>query len=388
MLSVLIIHPEGNSFNNPSMKSLIDLLVDRNVLVAIYHERSIAPMPKYKGVQYISWGRLLGRLKNFFKNKFLLIYPLILISYIERLRFNRSFDLIIGVDREGLIEAHIFSEIYKKPYVFISFEIMFGSETSRRFKEIERTVSKNVSHWFVQDNQRASILCVENGLNINDCTTIPLASKGGGAASTKRLRDNLGIPIFKKVAILMGSLSDWTMSIEIIKSVIQWPDDWCIIVHDRYGQTQQYIEKIDLNIIDLVGHKLFISNECSEHIDNMSYILSGIDLGFAFYNPNYLNRYTGLNLKNIGLASGKISTFLRHGIPVFMNDVGQYSDLASEFGFGLVLDSPDNISLSLSQFNHNDAARAAKKFFIENLDFSLYEDRVFSDLLRTIKHGD
>lgn len=38
MKRVLIIHPEGNSFNNPTMKAIIDLLLDNNFEITIRHQ--------------------------------------------------------------------------------------------------------------------------------------------------------------------------------------------------------------------------------------------------------------------------------------------------------------------------------------------------------------
>ena len=63
MKKVLIIHPEGNAFNNPSIKALIDLLQSHGVIVSIRCQRSAAPMANSSGVILRPWGKIYGRLK-------------------------------------------------------------------------------------------------------------------------------------------------------------------------------------------------------------------------------------------------------------------------------------------------------------------------------------
>ena len=126
----------------------------------------------------------------------------------EKILIYREYDLIIGVDRQGLIEASILSKLTKKPYIFISFEIMFESETSAKCKLLEIKASKAVSKWIVQDVVRADILANENQLQTFNRILLPLASAGSGVLNSDRLRDYLGIPENKKVAILIGSISN------------------------------------------------------------------------------------------------------------------------------------------------------------------------------------
>jgi len=56
--------------------------------------------------------------------------------------------------------------------------------------------------------------------------------------------------------------------------------------------------------------------------------LEQFDIGIAFYKPIFNssnfsfsphNKYLGLNIQNVGLASGKFSSYLRAGLPVLVN---------------------------------------------------------------------
>jgi hypothetical protein len=383
---VLIIHPEGNSYTNPTMKCIIDLLCDNGVGVHIMHKRTAAPMPPYRCVSYSSWGRYWAKLKNIALIKLSSQLLSSIIFMFEAALLPKRFNLIIGVDREGLLQASFYSLILKKPYIFFSYEIMFEEETSARFKRIERIASEGILKWFVQDSERASMLAKENDLDPARCVTLPLASKGIGKLPCNRLRDELGIRKDLKVGMIMGSLSDWSMSHDILKTIALWPEDWCLIVHYRYGQTKRYIQDTELDLAKYLGKNLFLSDSPVQMVDDMGYLLSGVSAGLAFYKAVFSDRFTGKNLEYLGLASGKISSFLRYGVPVVMNQIGMYALLAEEHGFAVCVDGLAELPCALKQIEKPEYSAAAKKFFSSQLDFSLYEHTVWCELENAALH--
>lgn len=381
MKRVLIIHPEGNSYNNPTMKAIIDLLLDNNIQVTIRYGKSAASMPIYRGVILRPWGRLYGRIKRQVLNVWSSFILMNIIMLFEYFSLRKKYDLIIGVDREGIIEASFWSKYTGASYVFISFEIMFLSETSKRFKKIEVNAAKKASRWLVQDIVRAEQLISENNLDDSKQVILPMASKGIGLYKPNRLRDKIGIPKDKNVVIMMGSMTDWSMSSEILYSVVDWPDDWCLMVHERYGNTKKYIASLRKTQRFIDESKIYISDKTVDMVDDMGEVLSGVSIGLAFYQPSYKNCYTGKNLKYLGLSSGKISSMLRYGVPLIMNEIGVYSNLAIANNFGVVVNSPKDISKELSMCDVNLMSRYATKFYASYLDFAKYEDMIWRDLL-------
>ena len=381
MQSVLIIHPEGNSFNNPSIKSLIDLLCDQGIEITLRRPKSIATVPEYRTVAYSQWGLNWGRAK-------LLIFDMLhsrwlsgILMAMERLLVGSHFDLIIGVDRQGLIEGFFWQKFTKTPYIFWSFEIMFSSETSSGFKKLEIEASEKVSLWFVQDELRAEKLVAENHLELHKCRIVPLASAGDAEPTVARLRDNLGIPQNQKVAIIIGSLDDWTMAGDIIETVPDWPDDWCLIIHHRYGKTGEFIDQLNPNLKPLVSKKIYISDRSVDLVDKMGEVLSGCSLGLAFYRPSYCDPYTGKNLEYLGMASGKIATFWRYGIPIMVNRIGFYSDLTERENAGVILSGEPGLMPKLLENNDfTEMASNAKRAYSKYLDFNLFKEKVWLDL--------
>ena len=376
---ILIIHTDGNTFNNPSLKCIVDLLLGRGFTIDLRYPKTFAPMPPIEHVRLIPYGKIVRRLKRIIFDRLCFRPLMVLAIALEQLLYYRKYDLILGVDRQGLLEADIISRSTKAPFIFISFEITFASETSARYKSLEKTASMNVSCWIVQDDERADKLKQENGFEDFNKFLLPLASAGMGQTSETRLRDKLGIPIDKKVAIVIGSVSSWSMTREIVRSVPAWPDDWVLILHERYGRTREQLANDLAAIEGLVGTKIYISESATELVDDMAEILSGIDAGLAFYKPVYNGGpLTGNNLKYLGLASGKLSTYLRYRVPVVVNEIGLFAQQVRQFRIGSVVAEPEQVGVALNELGDCDYRGNIETYFKTRLDFNLYADRLMS----------
>lgn len=382
---ILIIQREGNVFNNPSLKCIIDLLLEKGYEIDIRYRKSHAAMPPVTGIRFLPFGRILGLLKLIITDR-LCVWPLVTFSvYLENVYRYRKYDLIIGVDRHGLIDASALSRLTNTPFIFISFEIMFENETSAQYKSLERIASRDVSLWIVQDEVRAKQLQSENLLQPSNKFLLPLASAGSGELKTERLRDYLGIPEEKKVAIVIGSVASWSMINQIIKSVATWPDEWVLVVHERYGRTSKLLAKEGVASDNLNDSKIFMSDAATEMVDNMGSILAGVSVGLAFYKPDFKKPDIGKNLFYLGLAAGKISTYLRYGIPVIMNEIGVYAEEARQYKFGCVVDVPELIATKFNEIGQEESRSNAKIYFAHKLDFNIYRNDIWSHLLSSME---
>ena len=384
---ILIIHTDGNSFNNPSLKCVIDLLLAKGCKIDLRYPRSNAPMPAPRGVRLLPFGRILLHVKAGIFDR-LASRRLAGCSVLaEKLALYRKYDLIIGVDRQGLIEAGILHKLTGTPYVFFSFEIMFESETSPRYKALEREAAAAVSMWLVQDEARARQLELENGLQPGNRFLLPLASSGPGTPSTRRLRDRLLVPEGMKVAIAIGTVGGWSMTGRILTSVAGWPQDWALIVHERYGRTRELLRGELAQVGHLVGRRIFLSDAAPEMVDDMGTVLAGVSAGLAFYEPDFKGLYSGKNLQHLGMASGKISTYLRYGVPVILNDIGLYPGEARRFGFGRVAQGPQQIAEHLEPCCDERCSSSAKRYFLEKLDFNVHAQGLWSRLRDAMAAG-
>jgi hypothetical protein len=377
---VLIIDAEGNSFNNPSLKCIVDLLVEKGCQIDLRYAKSPAPMPSLAGARFLPFGSLIRKLKTAVFSRLFWWWLATLGVVVENLLLYREYDLVIGVDRHGLIEASILSRLTGTPFVFLSFEIMFESETSSRYKRMERRASNTVSLWMVQDEVRAGQLLAENRLQPAAKMLLPLASAGHGDLSARRLRDHLHVPADKQVAIVIGSVTGWSMVARILRGVASWPPNWALVVHERHGRTRASLGSDLTAVRSLLGERIFISDSASTTVDDLGSILAGVSVGLAFYEPDFKGFHSGRNLKYLGLASGKISTYLRYGIPVIMNDIGLYAEEARRYQFGRVASDPEAIRDHLDACLDEHYRSNAQDYFSKKLDFDNFREGVWARL--------
>lgn len=370
MYRFLIIHPEGNGWHNPTLSTFVLLLSNQGAQVDILCRKANGINRKViNGLRWIEDNSFTWRAKALVINKLSNQTLSKIISKIEKLRLNAGqYSFLIGVDRQGLIEASNLSEETGIPYGFISFEIMFESETSKRFKTLEMIACKNLKFWVTQDEVRATCLKVENKLNDDNKILIPIGSppNSNDKNHKTRLRDLINIPINKKVAILMGSLSNWTMAPEIINNLRMWPSDWVLLVHHRYGNAERELDKICQNWRELHNIKLYTSKHAAEDFSEMDHILDGINCGIALYKSIPGHRYLGKNLENIGMASGKISEYLRHGVPVITNRIGIMADNIENNNLGVVITNISHLPNALDGL-HTETSAAIKHYYINNI---------------------
>lgn len=383
MRHVLLIHHDGNAFNNPSLKALIDLLLEKGYRCSIRHAATGAPAPEAPEVVSLPYGWLLGKIRKWAYDRLRASSLVAAIVAIERRLLYAKPVLTIAVDRWGLIEAAELKRQLGVPFVFVSFEILFAAETSVAFKRMERAAGQACAFWIAQDEERAAALAAENALDPERAFILPLASEGRGLVSPARLRDRLGIPADRKVAIMIGSLAAWTMAAEVIRSVDAWPADWILVVHERYGNTQAELRRMGIDVATL-SDRIRFSAHAPSLVDDMGSVLSGVSAGIAFYRPTYDSPYTGRNLELIGRAAGKIATYLRYGVPVVTNESGAYARDVRTHGFGAVARHPDELPAALASIGESSSA-AAVDFFERHLDFSLRRRDLWSRLDATIR---
>jgi len=223
----------------------------------------------------------------------------------------------------------------------ISYEIFFRDETSASFKAPEIEACRDLAFAVCQDALRTGKLCQENGIDPGRVVQIPVAGRGFRAPIPKPrvLHDRFKLPPDTKVALYVGSFEQWTHAPFLLESTHHWPEDWVLVIHERYGTTPD----AELHYRTLGNEsRLRISRAAFPSTAHMAEFIQSADLGVALYHPTYTSEYTGGNIAYIGLASGKISTYLQHGVPVATHPVGEFSDLILAYGAGEIfsLDRP------------------------------------------------
>ena len=165
------------------------------------------------------------------------------------------------------------------------------------------------------------------------------------------MNERFGIPAKRKIAVFAGSVAEWTMARKLVDSLPLWPDDWVLVMHDRYGGVSEWQRVARQHI----PNRFYLSDDSFPSIEGLGHLLHGADLGIALYHPTYDSAWTGRNIANLGMSSGKIATYMQHGLPVLINELGEISDHVREKALGMVVRDVSEIPRILRDFDPESA---------------------------------
>jgi len=376
---ILIIHPEGNMSNNLNLYAILNKICEK----------------EYE-VDYICWGNKNVSQRVFFKGMKIFSAPhdhdskyhvnsrileCRIDVFIKVLLKIKCYSFIVGID-EGIVPAAHLSRFLKIPYGQISYEIYPYNECENKLeKEKEIESCRDIEFAVTQDSERAKLLSRENRIPLEKILKIPL-----GGLDAKKLKmdyylhEKLGIEKDKKIAIVMGSIAEWTMVEKIVDSTQYWNEDWVLVIHGRYKNDNYVYELKEKN---KENKKVFFSETPVETCEDMGIILASVSAGFAFYHPVYKTKWDGMNLEKIGMASGKISTFLRHGVPIIINEIGEVSEYVRKFKLGKVVIENEKIDPCFSEKETMQLSENCINFYEKFLDFKnfskILNDAIFKD---------
>ncbi len=377
---ILIIHPEGNVFNNPNLHDICLFLGDAYAIDILMPKRQINKNYKFdeESINLIEYQEDIcsWKTEHLLWNNF----AQILQKYI-----NFRYDLFIGVDALGVIIASQLAKHYKAPYGLISYEIFFTNEMDSEAKNAEIKACEGLDFVIIQDELREKHLLKENRLKLNiPILKVPASSfKSCEYKKSDYLYKTLNIPKDKKILLSIGSITKWSCIDRILGILDNFPPDWVFVVHARYGDSQTVLKNLAKKELNL--EKVYFSNEKSKTSEGLKHIIQSADLGFASYCPDFSSIYTGDNIKYIGLASGKISTYLKFGLPIISN-AKEYFHISNE-KIGYSAENEEEILKILNNFKvDNKLNENCIKVFDKKLDLKNYENEILDIILKSIKN--
>jgi len=311
----------------------------------------------------------------------------------ERILKEKKYDLVFGIDSEGIIAAYQYASRNRVPIVYICYEIIFRDELLRRSdykeKDSEIKASQRADMVIIQDKWRAKLLADENNLDEQQFIYLPVSPRSSSTIQrTNYLRKRFNIPNGKIVVLHSGSFEDWTYAEELIDSVPKWPEKVVLVIHTRYSPVKKhkYISRIQENNFE----NIILS---TEPLYRQAYeqMVASADIGLVLYKKRPVFKSLQKNIETIGFSSGKFSYYMKYGLPVIAAGGGTYHELLKEYHFGISLNSFDEMPEALSKViscyqKHSDEA---KRLFSEKLAFDLYwpaTSRKLAHLLRSRNH--
>lgn len=309
-------------------------------------------------------------------------------SLLIRASLRKPFDVVIGVDPEGLRQAWLLSRLSSADVVYYSLELMLSDEVSsaaeRRLKESERRLSRRARCIVIQDRERARLLAIDNLIATDKFVFAPNAPLGPARRSALKVwHERFALPQQTRVLLHMGSLGRWTGIEEIVKASDDLPDGWVLVVHTRFDPSTRH-DRAELEALRgrALSGKVYFSTKPVPRLE-LPMLVDSADAGVAFYVPTReRNHYQQKNIEFIGLSSGKVSGYLRAGLPVIVNSASTLGELVQRERLGVrvrsALDLPDAVREVEGSYELYSAK--ATDYFDRELDFRLGAARIIECL--------
>jgi hypothetical protein len=381
-LWIAVFYPQHGFLTNPTMACIAEELIAMGARVDVYsplHDSAAqvrGVVHKMFPSPFKLWGGSWKNTRDGWRQR--------MVSLARREDFlKQQYDLVIGVNSAGLIEAHKYHVKYGVPLVYIPFEIFFRDELTLPGHIAEKTgeirASQDAAIVLVQDPVRGRLLARENGLDEKTFVYMPVAPRSENRITKRNvIRSRFAIPEENIILLHSGSFTYWTYSKEIIESARQWPSNITLFIH-----TPSPVQPSSLPV-QTGGAQVIFDHHLLDGPAYADLILSA-DCGLVMYKPGG-TRYENRNLEVIGLASGKFSSYLNHGLPVIAVKQQTYRDLLASYPFGEVVDDLDQIPAAALRIAANSATHRAqsKRLFNEKLDFNAHWPHMKAALQRVL----
>jgi glycosyltransferase involved in cell wall biosynthesis len=280
---------------------------------------------------------ILGKLKR-----------LVSFSFAKNINNNAQYSNYLCFDPPGFVFCkQLFPEA--KP-IYYSLELYFRNnhfnlEYPQEVMSKERTEINTIKGLIIQSPEREALFREEYRLSSQIPSLILPVTYMQSSVKEKSLllRKKYNIRD-KRIALHLGGIQEYHSCIELA-SAFSEIDDWVLVFHGYYFGN--YIDKLRTTFEQRSIKNVFISDETYELIEDMDEVLKSADVGIAWYNN------VSPNFTSAGKSSGKISAYLRFGLPVIANRYQSTYEAIEETGCGLCVDDFDEIKDALSKIDMN-----------------------------------
>jgi len=378
-----LIHPKGSMDTLPCLTSAVVQLAQSGYGVDVFlvpEERCILPNFGALDVRIVTLGSTSQSAPKKVRNYNLISFvPSIIGIYRQE-----SPVALIGVDPFGLMMASLAAGFLRCPVIYYSLEVMVSSEIrklrQRVVKFAERFFSRRAAFSIIQDTDRAALLSAENGIPLSQIVCVPNSPlRKAELLRTHYLRDKLGIPAGKRIALCAGNLASYTQSLELARSAHTWPEEWALVLHNRQKFEDDAYGQAIMQLAD--RRHVFLSTE-QVPFDFLPDLIASADIGVALYYAPFDSPDRGANIIHMGLSSGKLATYLQVGLPVIVSDLPTLRFIEN-YGCGLLVSNAEAVVPAIRRVlgDYDTFAANAIRCYQELYDFA----SKFNEVLRRLE---
>lgn len=292
----------------------------------------------------------------------------------------------IGIDTNGAILALVRFYIFREKFIYLSLELNHPSNFTKFAKIIsilEKLAYRKSEFVIVQDKDRFNTLCEYNQyqhpnvfyLPNSPTSSIPL-SADTKANNYFREIFNLSEEKFSCIILQAGMIQDAVFSKELAQAFVRIQNSWALVFHER--EQREIDDSYIKGLQEINSKNLFLSLKPLPY-EQIDRVYESATIGIAFY------RNLDNNFSQISMASGKISHYLKYGVPILVNNLASLSKLIDTYKVGIVINDPLNsleIELAIKKIldQYDFYSTNAKTCFQEEFDFSKKVEPILSAL--------
>lgn len=237
---------------------------------------------------------------------------------------REQYDVLIGVEKLGLIWAGMIGDIIGKPYIYYNLELYIEDHPwfstcqwirASRPREIEYH-QKSIAT-IISDRFRKDVLFKYNKIKEQEVIYLPIGVRSYDKLcnSQMNLREKFAVGIKQILVLYFGHIIPSRLCLEVAKAVSSHKD--CVFVLHGFGD-RRYLNKIK------EIERVFISSEMIEE-ESIQGLISQADIGIAIYRNDFSNdRLTAF-------SSDKIAQYMKSMVPIIAYKNETFEALRSEF---------------------------------------------------------
>jgi glycosyltransferase involved in cell wall biosynthesis len=301
---------------------------------------------------------------------------------------STKYRCLFGIDAEGLMAATLAGNKLGVPVIYYSLEIeLAGGEWRLFFKALRqrhspilvllrRFLKNRLNAWFKKpwerrahrqasltialDEERGQALLRDNRQTHAKMLIVPTSPIGLRHIPDRQyLRRKYNLAADRKLLLQIGGISDVARTLELAKSVKDWPEEWTLILHG-FTSDEHYLSQVRA-LAD--GNRIILSTDLVPY-NVLDDLVSSADLGLALYKA--------IDLNYLHMASGKLLHYLKCGLPVIATDFPNLRHIFEDNQCGICIsDETEIVSAARRIFSDHDYWSAnAQRCFDEEFEFT------------------
>jgi len=233
----------------------------------------------------------------------------------------------------------------------------------------EHRMINDIKGLIIQSSERDRLFRQEYSLAKSIETFIlPVTYNGSSVNNRNRIyRERYSIPEGSWVVLHLGGIQEYHCCLDLARA-IAGNEKYFLIFHG-YG-SREYGSKLKRLLEEENIKNVVVDGDLSDDIEGLGKILCACDIGLAWY-ADY-----GPNFTSAGKSSGKISAYLRFGLPVVVNRYQSTYEAIDEAGCGYCVDSFSDIVSALEKIvsKYPDLSERARNTYDKYYSFSTYKE--------------